>query len=94
MTVDDEYEPKDDPIEPAKVDPVAVVRLPCGCDAVVDHLSGDRGVVCEGGGLRPDPDDATGVGPSLTCPGGRGYVLTAELQPPKYKVTARTRVFP
>lgn len=54
-----------------------VVLLPCKCSVVVDHDKGDRAVVCDGGGLSmPDGDHLPTS--MVECPGGRGYVVTAE----------------
>ena len=53
--------------------------LPCGCAVTVDHESGERRIVCPGGGLSV-PEGARLIDRSKldVCPGGRGYCVTAE----------------
>lgn len=55
------------------------VVLPCGCAVTVDHESGERRVVCPGGGLSV-PEGVRLVDRSRldVCPGSRGYCVTAE----------------
>lgn len=48
------------------------VALPCGCPVLVAHEKGEQRVVCEGGGMSGGPAKWE------ECPGGRGYVVSAE----------------
>lgn len=48
----------------AELGDIHTIGLPCGCDATVAHQRGERLVACAGDGAA--------------CPGGRGYVVTAQ----------------
>jgi hypothetical protein len=78
--VDDEY----GHVEPRTgLTPEPEVRdfqLPCGCWCEANHSSGERKVVCRGGGVRDVPNSSwPGRVVPETCPGRRGYTITAEV---------------